>query len=136
MDVLGIELGGRLHLTPELRVDGSYAYFHTADDIPPFIPREANTPGHRGAVAVGYLGAHGFDAEISVVVAGAFDFRDNLFHGRVPSRQTVSMTAGYQVSDLIRIHAVATNLINQRRFQAYGASVIGRRVLAGVTFTF
>jgi iron complex outermembrane receptor protein len=136
VDVLGIELGGRMHLTPELRVDGSYAYFHAVDDIPPFIPREANTPGHRGAVAFGYLGAHGFDAEISVVIAGPFDFRDNLFHGRVPSRQTVSMTAGYQVSDLIRIHAVATNLLNQRRFQAYGASVIGRRVLAGVTLTF
>jgi iron complex outermembrane receptor protein len=136
VDVFGIEVGGRLHLTPELRVDGSYTYFHAVDDIPPFIPREANTPGHRGAVAFGYLGAHGFDAEISVVLAAAFDFRDNLFHGRVPSRQTVSMTAGYQVSDLVRIHAVATNLLNQLRFHSYGASVIGRRVLAGMTLTF
>jgi iron complex outermembrane receptor protein len=136
VDVLGMEVGARVHLSSKLRLDGSYTYFNAVDDIPSIIPREANTPDHRGALALGYVGLHGLDAEISVVMAGAFDFRDNLFHGRVPSRQTVNLAAGYQASDLIRIHGVATNLLDQRRFHAYGASVIGRRILAGVTLTF
>jgi iron complex outermembrane receptor protein len=136
VDVLGVELGARIQLTSELTLDGSYAYFHATDDIPPVIPREANTPAHRGALGLAYLDSRGIDAGLRVVLAGAFDFRDNAFNGRVPSRQIVDLTAGYQVSDLLRVHTVATNLFDQRRFYGYGASVIGRRVLAGVTLTF
>jgi outer membrane receptor protein involved in Fe transport len=136
VDVLGVELGVRLQVTPELRAEGAYTYFHAADDIPSTIPREPNTPTHRGAFTLAYLGAGGLDMGLSVLLAGPFDFRDNLFHGRVPSRQTVNVTVGYQVNDLVRLHSVATNVFDQRRFYAYGASVIGRRVLAGVTLTF
>jgi iron complex outermembrane receptor protein len=136
VDVVGVELGAQVQVTSELTVDGSYAYFHAIDDIPPAIPREPNTPAHRGALGLAYLDSRGIDAGLRVVLAGAFDFRDNFFNGRVPSRQTVDLTAGYQVSDLLRVHAVATNLFDQRRFYGYGASVIGRRVLAGVTLTF
>lgn len=73
---------------------------------------------------------------LNVLLAGPLDFRDNFFHGRVPSHQTVNVTVGYQVNDLVRLHSVATNVFDQRRFYGYGASVIGRRVLAGVTLTF
>jgi len=34
------------------------------------------------------------------------------------------------------VYANATNLFDQQRFQVYGGSVIGRRVLAGATSTF
>jgi hypothetical protein len=34
------------------------------------------------------------------------------------------------------VYANATNLLDQQRFQVYGGSVIGRRVLAGMTSTF
>ena len=46
------------------------------------------------------------------------------------------MSAGYRINNYVRIHATATNIFDQQRFQMYGGSVIGRRVLGGVTATF
>jgi outer membrane receptor protein involved in Fe transport len=137
VEAFGLEFGIRLYLTPELRTDGSYAYFDSSDgDLGPAIPRAPNAPSHRGAFAITYLGAQGLAAGASIVVVGPFNFHDGDFQGRVPPRQTVNLTAGYQINDLVRVHAVATNVFNQRRFHAFGTSVIGRRALAGITLTF
>jgi hypothetical protein len=35
-----------------------------------------------------------------------------------------------------RVFAVGTNIFDQQRYQLFGGSVIGRRVLGGVTATF
>jgi hypothetical protein len=48
----------------------------------------------------------------------------------------VDVSAGYQVNGWLRIHAVSTNVFDQKRYQVYGGSVLGRRLLAGVTATF
>jgi hypothetical protein len=40
------------------------------------------------------------------------------------------------VNNNLRVHASATNLFDQQRFQLYGGSVIGRRVLGGITANF
>jgi hypothetical protein len=54
----------------------------------------------------------------------------------VPSNEFVNLSAGYRVNNYLRINAIATNVFDQKRFQLYGGSVIGRRVLAGVTAGF
>jgi outer membrane receptor protein involved in Fe transport len=54
----------------------------------------------------------------------------------VPSAEVLNLSAGYRINSYIRVHATGTNLLDQERFQLYGGSVIGRRVLAGVTTTF
>ena len=55
--------------------------------------------------------------------------------GRLPGLRAgdefVNVSAGYRVNNYFRIHATATNLFDQKRFQLYGGSVIGRRVLGG-----
>jgi hypothetical protein len=40
------------------------------------------------------------------------------------------------VNNYLRLHVVGTNLLDQERFQLYGGSVIGRRILGGMTATF
>jgi outer membrane receptor for ferrienterochelin and colicin len=54
----------------------------------------------------------------------------------VPASEFVTLGAGYRISNNLRIHATATNLLDQQRFQLYGGSVIRRRVLGGVTANF
>ena len=44
--------------------------------------------------------------------------------------------AGYRINNYVRIHATGTNLLDEERFQLYGGSVIGRRILGGVTANF
>jgi hypothetical protein len=48
----------------------------------------------------------------------------------------LNVNAGYRVGYNLRVHAIATNVLDQKRFHIYGGSVIGRRVIAGVTATF
>jgi hypothetical protein len=59
-----------------------------------------------------------------------------VFQGYVPSSELLNVSAGFRVNNNLRIHGIATNLLDQQRFQLYGGSVIGRRVLGGITANF
>jgi hypothetical protein len=59
-----------------------------------------------------------------------------VWDGDVPASQSVNLNASYCISPHRRVYANATDLFDQQRFQIFGGSVIGRRVLAGVTSTF
>jgi len=58
-----------------------------------------------------------------------------VWFGRVPDRQALDVSLSHQLSPNLRLRAVATNLLDQERYQVYGGSVIGRRILAGATWT-
>jgi hypothetical protein len=49
----------------------------------------------------------------------------------VLSSVTADASAGYQVSRQVRVHAVATDLLNRKQFQFYGGAAEGRRILGG-----
>ena len=48
----------------------------------------------------------------------------------------VDVNLGYRINNNLRPFAAVTNLLDKRLFQLYGGSVIGRRILGGVTATF
>jgi iron complex outermembrane receptor protein len=138
----GIELGFGVQLVDELRFDGSYTFFDTgffkdqikglqAGDI-----LEPNTPKHKANLSLGYSGLQGFDAEAALRLVDGYDWAAGIFQGHVPSSQTVTLTAGYRINNYLRFHASVTNLFDQERYHLYGGSVIGRRILAGVTTYF
>jgi hypothetical protein len=56
-----------------------------------------------------------------------------VYAGRIPSSQLVDLRAGVRLRRDLRFHAIATNIFAQERFQMYGGSVIGRRIMAGLT---
>lgn len=137
VDEFGMELAVRVVVTPELQASASYAFFEfdVKEELPaaPLVP---NTPKHKGALSLTYRGAQGLDFGVSALLVDSFDWLTGFFRGTVPARQTLNVTAGYVVNPSVRIHAVAINTLNQQRFHVYGGSVIGRRVLAGVTAVF
>jgi iron complex outermembrane receptor protein len=134
----GAELAVGYHLTDELRVEGSYTFF---DFDPPegslagdqLLP---NTPKHKGTLNVQYAGAQGLDFGVMLRRQTAFNWAAGVFSGVVDWSQTLNVNAGYRVGNNLRVHAIATNVLDQKRFHIYGGSVIGRRVIAGVTATF
>ena len=140
VDEMGVEFGFGYGITPELRLDASYTYFDfdvkdtglaaAGQDLIP------NTPKHKGSGSLTYTGQQGFDAGASVRINDTFDWAAGVFTGRIPSSQFVDANIGYRVNNYLRIYAVASNLLDQRRFQLYGGSVIGRRILGGMTATF
>jgi outer membrane receptor protein involved in Fe transport len=133
----GVELGLGYQFTPELRADVSFTGFdfdvkdqQAGDQLLP------NTPSKKANFAVSYVGEQGFDTNVSVRLVDGYQWAAGVFQGYVPSSEFVNLSAGYRISNNIRIHGTATNLLDEKRFQMYGGSVIGRRVLGGLTANF
>ena len=134
----GLEFAAGYHLTTELRLEGSYTFF---DFDPPegalagdqLLP---NTPKHKGTLNVQYAGAQGLELGVMLRRQTAFSWAAGVFNGFVEWSQTLNVNAGYSIGNNLRVHAIATNVFDQKRFHIYGGSVIGRRMIAGVTATF
>jgi iron complex outermembrane receptor protein len=133
----GIELGVGYQFTPEIRGDVSFTGFdfevktqRPGDELMP------NTPSKKANFAVSYAGAQGFDANVSVRLVDGYQWAAGIFEGYVPANEFLNLSAGYRINNNLRIHGTATNVLDQERFQLYGGSVIGRRVLAGLTANF
>jgi iron complex outermembrane receptor protein len=132
----GVELGLGYQFTPEFRADVSFAGFDfevksqaVGDQLLP------NTPSKKASVGLGYSGER-FDANASLRVIDGYQWAAGVFQGYVPSSELLTLGAGFRVNNNLRIHGTATNVLDQRRFQLYGGSVIGRRVLGGLTANF
>ncbi len=133
----GIEFGLDVNVTDEWQLSGGYTFFdfdvkqQQLGDV--LLP---NTPKHKATATVAYRGRQGFDASAAIRVVDGFPWAAGVFSGYIPARQTVDASAGYAVNNNLRVHVTATNVLDQRRFQIFGGSVIGRRVIGGVTATF
>jgi outer membrane receptor protein involved in Fe transport len=133
----GVEVGLGYQFTPELRGDVSFTGFdftvksqQVGDQLVP------NTPSKKASFSVSYAGQQGLDANLTVRLVDGYPWAAGVFQGYVPSSEFVNLSAGYRINNYFRVHATATNLFDEHRFQMYGGSVIGRRVLGGVTATF
>ncbi len=133
----GVEIGVGYQFTPEVRGDVSFTGFdftvksqQAGDQLVP------NTPSKKANFSLTYTGQQGLDANVSVRLVDGYSWAAGVFQGYVPSNELVNVSAGYRVNNYLRVHATATNVLDQQRFQLYGGSVIGRRVLGGITATF
>jgi outer membrane receptor protein involved in Fe transport len=132
----GVELGLGYQFTPEIRADVSFTGFdfdvnsqQAGDQLVP------NTPSKKATIGLAYGGSK-FDANASLRLVDGYPWAAGVFQGYVPASETVNLAAGYRINNRLRIHGTATNLLDEKRFQLYGGSVIGRRVLGGFTGNF
>jgi outer membrane receptor protein involved in Fe transport len=135
----GVELGVGVQLTDELQLQGNYTMFDFEVDTATVAIGDKltpNTPEHKLNLAVAYQGDNGFDARIAGRFVSSYDWTAGVFFGEIPSSETVDVSVGYQVNQRVRLHAVSTNIFDQQVYQVYGGSVLGRRIIAGVTATF
>jgi outer membrane receptor for ferrienterochelin and colicins len=133
----GVELGAGYQFTPEFRGDVTFTgfdftvnSFRAGDQLLP------NTPSKKASFSLTYTGQQGVDANVTVKLVDGYQWAAGIFQGYVPSSEFVNVSAGFRVNNYLRIHGTATNIFDEKRFQLYGGSVIGRRVLGGITATF
>ena len=133
----GGELSAGAHLTNAVRVDANYTYydfklkqgsFAAGDSILP------NTPANTANISATYERDQGIRLRVGLRLDERYSWRSGLWGGTVPASQTVDLNAGHPIGDQLRFDLVATNLFDQRRFHLFGGSVVGRRVLATVTW--
>jgi iron complex outermembrane receptor protein len=133
----GVEIAAQLRLGRAVTLGGNLSRLHfevksqaLADRLLP------NSPEYIANLSVGYEGSGPLSARAAARLVGGYPWAAGTLVGYVPAHQTLNLTAAYRVSASLRARVVATNLLDQRRFQIYGGSVNGRRVLGGVTATF
>ena len=133
----GVEVGLGYQFTPELRADVSFTGFgfdvktqRAGDQLLP------NTPSKKAGFALAYAGEQGFDANVSLRLIDGYPWAAGVFQGYVPSSEFLNLSAGYRFNNNFRVHGTATNLLDQKRFQLYGGSVIGRRVQGWISANF
>ena len=128
----GVELGVGYQFTPEIRADVSFTGFDfEVKDQRPGDQLLPNTPSKKATLALSYAGEQGSTPTCRVRLMDGYQWAAGVFQGYVPSSEFLNLSAGYRINNNLRIHATATNLLDQKRFQLYGGSVIGRRVLGG-----
>ncbi len=135
----GIEVGVGYQFTPEIRGDVSFTGFDfTVDEDEQAVGDQLlpNTPSKKATFSVSYAGQEGFDGNVTLRLVDGFQWAAGIFTGYVPASEFLNVSAGYRVNNYFRVHATATNVFDQERFQMYGGSVIGRRILGGVTANF
>jgi outer membrane receptor for ferrienterochelin and colicins len=138
VDQRGVDIGVGYRLTDEFRIDATVSFFdfevvsqRAGDQLLP------NTPEKKGTVSLAYTGiSNGFDGTITLRAVEGYDWAAGVFVGKVPASTTINASAGYRINPNFRVFAVGTNLLDQQRYHLFGGSVIGRRVLGGITATF
>ena len=137
VDEWGVEFGSSISLSRLLTVSASYTWYNSAiqhnlvgNVLSP------NTPHNKGAISLAYAGRQGIDVGVDARIVSGYHWTTGVWDGDIPASQIVSLNAGYRINPHLRVYANATNLLDQQRFQVYGGSMIGRRVLAGMTSTF
>jgi len=134
----GMEAGLSMQITGALKGELSYALFTFkveeaslgADALLP------NTPKHKGALGLTWQGARGLDLTGSLRMVSGYQWSAGVFTGYVPPSQFVNGGASYQASPRLKVFLTGTNIFDQQRFQVFGGSVLGRRLIGGVTATF
>src|SRR5207244_6536525 len=84
-----------------------------------------------GTIGLSYSGHQGLEASVSARFVDKCNWAARVY----PSSQTIHASAGYGLNNHVEVNVVATDLLDQKRYQLYGGSVIGRRVLGGMTAT-
>ncbi|MGH7630372.1 MAG: TonB-dependent receptor [Gemmatimonadales bacterium] len=139
VDQYGAELGVGVQITDEVRADGSLSLFDFEVEAGSQAVGDqllANTPSTKGTLGVSYTGRQGLDLGASVRIVDSYQWAAGVFVGEVPSSESVDVNAGYRINHNFRVFALATNVFDQERYHLFGGSVIGRRVLGGITVQF
>jgi iron complex outermembrane receptor protein len=139
VDQYGAELGVGVQVTDEVRADATLSLFDFEVEAGSQAVGDqllANTPSKKGTLGVSYAGRQGLDLGASVRLVDSYDWAAGVFIGEVPSSQSVDVNAGYRINHNFRVFALATNVFDQERYHLFGGSVIGRRVLGGITVQF
>jgi len=122
-------------LAPGLRVDLWYSFFDF-EITNRVTPIASNTPRHGGAVALAYADGRAVELGARLALASGFRWITGRWDGPVPPRRALDAWARYRLTDGLALHVVGMNLLDRKHYDAFGASVVGRRIVGGLTAAF
>jgi iron complex outermembrane receptor protein len=133
----GLDVAVGINANEHLRLDGNYSYlnvrfkdgsFQGADSV------AANTPTHTANFSGAYTSDGGTRVRLGLNVMSGYDFRSGVWVGPVPSSETVNLNLRHPFTNQLSGSISVTNLLDQRRYHLFGGSIVGRRLIAALTW--
>jgi outer membrane receptor protein involved in Fe transport len=134
----GIEAGAGWQMSRTLRTDGTLTLFDYSVDQDRVARGDsllANTPSAKATLGVSFADGR-FSAGTSVRAVKGYSWAAGVFTGFIEPNVTFNANAAYDINNNFKVFVTGTNVFDSKKFEIYGGSVNGRRVLGGVTTRF
>jgi outer membrane receptor protein involved in Fe transport len=132
----GLELGVTAWVRPELRVESSLTLMSfkvTSQAAESVI--SPNVPSRQFNIGASYAGPR-ISASGTIRAVNAFDWNSGVYVGRVPAYAVVDAAAGFKLQHGWRVDVDAANLLDHRHYELFGGSLLGRRLLASLVYSW
>jgi outer membrane receptor protein involved in Fe transport len=133
----GAELAMQWRRNTNWQFDANYTYYGFTLEKNSFFAGDSvlsNTPKSSGNVAVTWMRPQGTRVRIGARLSEQFQWRSSIWIGTVPPMASVDVVLSHPLSRALTASVVGTNILDQQRFQFYGGSLVGRRVMASMTW--
>ena len=134
----GIEAGAGWQMSRTLRTDGTLTLFDYSVDQDRVARGDsllANTPSAKATLGVSFADGR-FSAGTSVRAVKGYSWAAGVFTGFIEPNVTFNANAAYDINNNFKVFVTGTNVFDSKKFEIYGGTVNGRRVLGGVTTRF
>lgn len=133
----GAEFAVAYQATDAVRLDANYAFYAFHLEQATFAPGDtirSNTPPHTVNLGATYGRPDGLRFRVDWRFEDAFKYRTSTWEAPLPSTHALDLNATYPLRDALSLSLAATDLLDERRIHILDGSVIGRRVLATISW--
>lgn len=134
----GVEAGAGWQMTRTLRADGTVTLFDYSVDQNTVAQGDsllANTPSAKFTLGLAFADRK-LTAGTSIRAVKGYPWAAGVYAGYIEPSVTLNADVGYDISNSFKVFLNATNVLDNRKFEVYGGSVNGRRILGGLTTRF
>lgn len=137
VDETGVEVGFNYYINDEVSINGNWTWYdfkvkeQQAGDI--LLP---NAPKHKFAAGFMWTRPDGIDLSLSARNVQPFTWAAGVFSGPIRAYTIVNGSVAYRLSSNYRLALTVTNMFDNRVYQIFGGSIIGRQVIGTITATF
>lgn len=133
----GLDVGVGVNVDDHVRLSANYSFLDVDFEAGSFLGADsvsANAPTHTANLSGTYTSGGGSRARLGLSLVSGFPFRSGVWVGAVPARQTVDVNVSHPFSNELSASLSVTNALDQRRFHLFGGSLVGRRLIAALTW--
>ena len=134
----GLEAGAGWQMTRALRTDGTLTLFDYSVDQSTVARGDsllANTPSAKATVSLSYADRR-FTASTNMRAVRGYSWAAGVFAGFIEPNVSFGADLAYDVNNNFKVFVTGTNVFDSKKFEIYGGSVNGRRILGGITARF
>ncbi len=136
VDEQGLEFAVNFYVTDQWVIDANATWFdfevkskQLGDMLLP------NTPDKKFNAGISYNGPK-LNGSLKWRHVPSFDWAAGAFVGRIKEYDLFHATLGYQLNANFRLGVNAINLTDEKHYEIFGGSILGRRILGNVQATF